>query len=104
MRARAIIGALAILNFLGMTLNASADETKIRVGALDAVLTVPADVERPPVIGMAIGPMAHGIAWRPQLMHAPIVVRIETGERIRRAIARSAKKGPDQTIAIKRMQ
>jgi hypothetical protein len=46
-RAPAIIAALAIFNCFGMTLNASADETKIRVGALDAVLTVPADVERP---------------------------------------------------------
>ena len=49
MRAPAIIAALAIFNCFGLTLHASADETKIRVGALDAVLAVPADVERPPV-------------------------------------------------------
>jgi hypothetical protein len=55
LRARAIIGALAILNFLGMTLTASAGETNIRVGALDAVLTVPADVERPPVALLIAG-------------------------------------------------
>ena len=36
-----------MLNCFGMTLNATADETKIRVGALDAVLAVPADLERP---------------------------------------------------------
>jgi pimeloyl-ACP methyl ester carboxylesterase len=33
----------------GMAVNASAEETKIRVGAIEAVLTVPPDVERPPV-------------------------------------------------------
>jgi alpha-beta hydrolase superfamily lysophospholipase len=55
MRARAIIGALAILNFFAMTLNASAEETNIRVGALDAILTVPADVERPPVALLIAG-------------------------------------------------
>src|SRR5260221_5059695 len=55
LRAGAIIGALAILNCFGMTLNASADETNIRVGALDAVLTVPADVERPPVALLIAG-------------------------------------------------
>jgi pimeloyl-ACP methyl ester carboxylesterase len=55
LRAWAIIGAIAIFNFSGMTLNASAEETKIRVGALDAVLTVPADVERPPVALLIAG-------------------------------------------------
>src|SRR5258706_12088540 len=55
MRARAIIGALAILNFFSMTLNASAEETNIRVGALDAILAVPADVERPPVALLIAG-------------------------------------------------
>jgi hypothetical protein len=55
LRARAIIAALAIFNCFGLTLHASADETKIRVGALDAVLTVPADVERPPVALLIAG-------------------------------------------------
>ena len=44
-----------MFNCFGMTLNASADETKIRVGALDAVLAVPADLERPPVALLIAG-------------------------------------------------
>ena len=32
---------------VSVPVNASAEETKIRVGAIDAVLTVPPDVERP---------------------------------------------------------
>jgi pimeloyl-ACP methyl ester carboxylesterase len=59
MRTRAIIGALAMLSFSlglsGMTLNASAEESKIRVGAIDAVLTIPPDVERPPVVLLIAG-------------------------------------------------
>ena len=35
--------------------SASAEETKIRVGAIDAVLTVPPDVERPPVALLIAG-------------------------------------------------
>jgi uncharacterized protein len=55
MRARAFIGALAILGFCGMAATASADESKIRVGFIDAVLTVPSDVERPPVVLLIAG-------------------------------------------------
>src|ERR1700688_547798 len=55
MRARAFIGALAILGFCGMAATASADESKIRVGFIDAVLTVPPDVERPPVVLLIAG-------------------------------------------------
>jgi alpha-beta hydrolase superfamily lysophospholipase len=40
---------------LGMTMNASAEESKIRVGAIDAVLTNPRDVERPPVALLLAG-------------------------------------------------
>jgi hypothetical protein len=36
-------------------MNASAEETNIRVGAIDAVLTVPSDVERPPVALLIAG-------------------------------------------------
>jgi alpha-beta hydrolase superfamily lysophospholipase len=55
MRARAIIAALAIPGIFAMTMNASAEETRIRVGAIDAVLTVPSDVERPPVALLIAG-------------------------------------------------
>ena len=55
MRARTIIAALVILSLSGMTVNASADETKIRVGAIDAVLTISPDAERPPVVLLIAG-------------------------------------------------
>src|SRR6202166_1632133 len=62
MRARAFIGALAILGLCGTAPTASADESKIRVGFIDAVLTVPSDVERPPGVLLIAGPgsTAHG--------------------------------------------
>jgi uncharacterized protein len=53
MRLRTVIAALAILG--AMTANACADETRIRVGLIDAVLTVPPDVERPPVALLIAG-------------------------------------------------
>jgi hypothetical protein len=40
---------------VSVPVNASAEETKIRVGAIDAVLTVPPDVERPPVALLIAG-------------------------------------------------
>ena len=55
MRVRTIVVALAILGIFPMAVNASAEETKIRVGAIDAVLTVPSDVERPPVALLIAG-------------------------------------------------
>jgi uncharacterized protein len=56
MRARAIPGALALLALVsGMTVSASAEETRIRVGAIDAVLTIPPGVERPPVALLIAG-------------------------------------------------
>jgi hypothetical protein len=55
MRAKTIIAALAAFGLFAMTVNASADETRIRVGAIDAVLTVPSDVERPPVALLIAG-------------------------------------------------
>jgi uncharacterized protein len=54
MRAPTIIAALVLLS-LGIAVNAFAEETKIRVGAIDAVLTVPPDVERPPVALLIAG-------------------------------------------------
>jgi alpha-beta hydrolase superfamily lysophospholipase len=45
---------LLVLAF-SMTVNASAEEAKIRVGAIDAVLTRPSDVERPPVALLIAG-------------------------------------------------
>jgi uncharacterized protein len=55
MRARTLIGALAILSLASMAATASAEENKIRVGFIDAVLTVPPDVERPPVVLLIAG-------------------------------------------------
>jgi uncharacterized protein len=55
MRLRTIIGSLALLGLCGMAVSASADESKIRVGAIDAVLTTPADVERPPIALLIAG-------------------------------------------------
>jgi alpha-beta hydrolase superfamily lysophospholipase len=55
MRVRAIMGALAILNFFSLILSASAEETNLRIGALDAVLTIPAAVEHPPVALLIAG-------------------------------------------------
>ena len=55
MRARAILIALAILGLRALTATASAEETGIRVGAIDAVLATPADVERPPVALLIAG-------------------------------------------------
>jgi pimeloyl-ACP methyl ester carboxylesterase len=55
MRARTLIGALAILSLASMAVTASAEENKIRVGFIDAVLPVPPDVERPPVVLLIAG-------------------------------------------------
>ncbi len=55
MRARVLISALAILGLSGLAVTAAADESKIRVGFVDAVLTVPPDVERPPVVLLIAG-------------------------------------------------
>ncbi|MEO6839208.1 MAG: alpha/beta fold hydrolase [Bradyrhizobium sp.] len=55
MRARTIFGAIAIAGVLALPLRASADESKIRVGAIDAVLTIPPDVDKPPVALLIAG-------------------------------------------------
>src|SRR6202047_1790607 len=55
MRARALIGAIAIVGFCSMMASASGEETKIRVGNLDAVRTTPPDVERLPVVLLIAG-------------------------------------------------
>jgi uncharacterized protein len=55
MRARTIIATLAMLGIFPMAMRASAEETRIRVGAIDAVLTVPSDVERPPIALLIAG-------------------------------------------------
>jgi alpha-beta hydrolase superfamily lysophospholipase len=49
----AVIASAALFSFTAA--NAVADEAKIRVGAIDAVLTTPADVERPPVALLIAG-------------------------------------------------
>ncbi len=55
MRARIVIGALAILVLCDAIVSARAEEAKIRVGAIDAVLTTPPDAERPPVVLLIAG-------------------------------------------------
>jgi uncharacterized protein len=54
MRVRALRFALAIL-ISCLAVSASADESRVRVGAIDAVLTVPPDVERPVVALLIAG-------------------------------------------------
>jgi uncharacterized protein len=55
MRAPTLIAVLAVLGLCAMAAAASAQETKIRVGAIDAVLTMPPNVERPPVALLIAG-------------------------------------------------
>ena len=55
MRAKTIIAALFVFGLFAMAVNASAEETSIRVGAIDAVLATPSDVERPPVALLIAG-------------------------------------------------
>src|ERR1019366_10550476 len=52
---RTLIGALAIVGLCAAMASASAEESRIRVGAIDAVLTVPPDVERPPIALLIAG-------------------------------------------------
>ena len=47
--------AIAALGFAAMWARVSAEEAVIRVGAIDAVLTIPADVEKPPVALLIAG-------------------------------------------------
>jgi uncharacterized protein len=49
------IVALTLLSLLGAITNASGNETLVRIGNLDAVLTTPPDVERPPVALLIAG-------------------------------------------------
>src|SRR3569832_594200 len=55
MRKGTLLAAVALLCLCGAAVDASAGETQIRVGNLDAVLTTPADVERPPVALLIAG-------------------------------------------------
>src|SRR5665213_607355 len=55
MRVGMLAVALALLGLFGAIANASAEETSIRVGAIDAVLTIPPDVEKPPVALLIAG-------------------------------------------------
>jgi alpha-beta hydrolase superfamily lysophospholipase len=55
MFARSFGPLLAAFGLVVMTASASAQESKIRVGATDAVLTIPGDVERPPVALLIAG-------------------------------------------------
>ena len=51
---RTVLAAIAVLVY-AFAANASADESKISVGAIDAVLTTPAGVEKPPVALLIAG-------------------------------------------------
>jgi len=55
MRLRTVLHCLALLGLFGIAAGASAEETSIRIGAIDAVLTTPPDVERPPVALLIAG-------------------------------------------------
>ena len=55
MRIGMLAVALALLGLFGGIANAAAEETSIRVGAIDAVLTIPPDVEKPPVALLIAG-------------------------------------------------
>jgi uncharacterized protein len=55
MRKSGLLIALALLGLCGAITNAAASENPIRVGNLDAVLTVPPDVEKPPVALLIAG-------------------------------------------------
>jgi hypothetical protein len=55
MRTRTLIGALALVSFCGMMADASGEEAKIRVGNIDAVLTTPSGIERPPIALLIAG-------------------------------------------------
>jgi pimeloyl-ACP methyl ester carboxylesterase len=55
MRARALLQAFALLFTCASGSVAFADESNVRVGQLDAVLTIPAGVERPPVALLIAG-------------------------------------------------
>ncbi|WP_298254657.1 alpha/beta fold hydrolase [Bradyrhizobium sp.] len=55
MRKRRLIVALAFLGLCCAVTSASADETQIRVGNLDAFLTTPPGVEKPPVALLIAG-------------------------------------------------
>ena len=54
MRARTLF-ALALAGFCGTMANASAEETKVRIGNIDAVLTMPDGVDRPAVALLIAG-------------------------------------------------
>ena len=55
MRARRLIGALVIVSFCGVMAGASGEESRIRIGNIDAVLTMPPDAERPPLALLIAG-------------------------------------------------
>src|SRR5580692_5001203 len=55
MRARAFLCALAIFGLSGIVVDASADESKIQVGAIGLVLSMPSGVERPVVALLIAG-------------------------------------------------
>jgi alpha-beta hydrolase superfamily lysophospholipase len=55
MRACLLMGAIAMVGFYGAVAGAAGEETKIRIGNIDAVLTTPADIERPPVALLIAG-------------------------------------------------
>lgn len=55
MRACMLIGAIAMVSFCSAVAIAAGEETRIRIGNIDAVLTMPPGVERPPVALLIAG-------------------------------------------------
>ena len=55
MRKTTIILALTVLGLAAMSARVSAEEAAVRVGAIDAVLTTPSDVDKPPLALLIAG-------------------------------------------------
>jgi pimeloyl-ACP methyl ester carboxylesterase len=55
MRASTLLAALAMIGLSCAMERSSAEEAKIRIGHIDAVLTTPPDIERPPVVLLIAG-------------------------------------------------
>jgi uncharacterized protein len=54
-RVRSLIAVLTLLLAVSLTPRTAAEETKVRVGPIDAVLNMPANVEKPPVALLIAG-------------------------------------------------
>jgi alpha-beta hydrolase superfamily lysophospholipase len=55
MRGRTIFGAIAFAGMLAFAARSSAEESQIRIGAIDAVLTIPPGADKPPMALLIAG-------------------------------------------------